>query len=212
MNCFFKAQQLDHKIIENKRILLVGAGGLGSQTLIFLKRIGFKKIIIMDRELLEKNNLDRQFLLEKNSVGKSKSMEAGKKTGFKSIFEEFNEANFKKIDKIKPEVILDCTDNYETRKTINDYCKQNKIPWIFTSCIRNEGMCCLVKPWKNNSFKKFALKKEVESCTIEGVSFLALNVAASMQVQQLINLLQKKEDFDLTYFNLKNNYFTKIKV
>ncbi len=212
MNCFFKAEQVDPKKLKDKRILVIGAGGLGSQTLIFLKRIGFKKIIILDRETLEKNNLDRQFLLENNSVGKSKALEAAKKTGFQGIFDEFNETNLKKINKLDPDVILDCTDNYETRKLINEFCKKKKIPWIFASCIRNEGMCCVVKPWKNNSFKRFGLKKELESCSVEGVSFLSLNVAASLQVQQLINLIQGKEDSDLTYFNLKTNYFTKIKV
>lgn len=211
MQCFYKAEKISPKTIINKKILVVGAGGLGSQTLIFLKRSGFKRIYIIDRELLEKNNLDRQFLLDEKDTGKSKALQAAKKTGFKGIFDEFNTTNFKKITKIKPDLILDCTDNYDTRMQINEYCKKTRIPWIFTSCIRNEGMCLLIKPNKNH-FKKIAIKKEMESCSIEGVSFLALNVTAAIQVQQLINFLLKKEDEQLIYFNLKTNYFSKIKI
>ena len=137
-----KIQQeyLDEKILSDKKILIVGAGGLGCELLKLLVINGFKQISIIDMDKIERSNLNRQFLFDHSSIGKYKSEVAVKK-----IYEYRQDPTLKinsYIGNIKDEdkfgtkfysnfdLILNGLDNNDARYYINHVCVKLNIPFI----------------------------------------------------------------------------------
>ena len=119
------------KLLKSK-VLIVGAGGLGSPISIYLTALGVGKIGIIDKDNVEISNLPRQIIFGTDDINKKKSFIAIKK--LKKInpdihLKYFNEKLTKKnINKIAKEfhLIVDGSDNFRTRFLINDYCVKSK--------------------------------------------------------------------------------------
>ena len=137
-----KIQQeyLDENVLSEKKILIVGAGGLGCELLKLLVINGFKQISIIDMDKIERSNLNRQFLFDHSSIGKYKSEVAVKK-----IYEYRQDPTLKinsYIGNIKDEdkfgtkfysnfdLILNGLDNNDARYYINHVCVKLNIPFI----------------------------------------------------------------------------------
>lgn len=131
---------IDEKILADKKILIVGAGGLGCELLKLLVINGFKQISIIDMDKIERSNLNRQFLFDHSSIGKYKSEIAVKK-----IYEYRQDPTLKiesYIGNIKDEdkfgtkfysnfdLILNGLDNNDARYYINSVCVKLNIPFI----------------------------------------------------------------------------------
>lgn len=111
--------------IKNAKVLVVGAGGLGSPVLRYLTAAGVGTIGIVDNDIVSESNLQRQILYDTTDVGISKAQVAKQKLGLlnpHTTFEVF-ETRFEKDngEEIASnfDIIVDCTDNYEARYTIN---------------------------------------------------------------------------------------------
>ena len=130
----------DENILSDKKILIVGAGGLGCELLKLLVINGFKQISIIDMDKIERSNLNRQFLFDHSSIGKYKSEIAVKK-----IYEYRQDPTLKiqsYIGNIKDEekfgtkfysnfdLILNGLDNNDARYYINSVCVKLNIPFI----------------------------------------------------------------------------------
>ena len=135
-----KIEYHDEKILSDKKILIVGAGGLGCELLKLLVINGFKQISIIDMDKIERSNLNRQFLFDHSSIGKYKSEIAVKK-----IYEYRQDPSLKIqsfIGNIKDEnkfgtkfysnfdLILNGLDNNDARYYINSVCIKLNIPFI----------------------------------------------------------------------------------
>ena len=133
-------EYLDENILSEKKILIVGAGGLGCELLKLLVINGFKQISIIDMDKIERSNLNRQFLFDHSSIGKYKSEIAVKK-----IYEirqdptlkiESYIGNIKDEDKFGTkfysnfDLILNGLDNNDARYYINSVCVKLNIPFI----------------------------------------------------------------------------------
>ena len=127
-------------ILATKKILIVGAGGLGCELLKLLVMNNFKKISIIDMDTVEKSNLNRQFLFDHSSIGKYKSETAVEKINYyrqdnsleiKSYIgnikdeKKFNEKFYSNFD-----LILNALDNNDARYFINNICIKSNIPLI----------------------------------------------------------------------------------
>ena len=133
-------EYLDEKILSEKKILIVGAGGLGCELLKLLVINGFKQISIIDMDKIERSNLNRQFLFDHSSIGKYKSEVAVKK------IHEYRQdptlkikayiGNIKDEDKFGTkfysnfDLILNGLDNNDARYYINSVCVKLNIPFI----------------------------------------------------------------------------------
>lgn len=132
-----------------------------------------------------------------------------------SINDDFNKKNIKKINNSKNNInlILDCTDNLETRFLINDFSVRNKIPFIYSSAVGSKGYVFNIMP--NSPCLRCFLKEatQLDTCETAGVLNTITNLISSMQVNEAIKiLLNKNYEKDLLFFDIWKNELTKIKV
>jgi adenylyltransferase/sulfurtransferase len=205
------------KKLTNSKITIVGLGAIGSHTAELLTRSGIKNLVLIDRDYIEKPNLSSQHLFTEKDINKPKA-EVIKKylkqinpdINITSYFDNLDQTN---INLINSDLVLDCTDNFQTRFIINDYCKKNKIPWIFSSAIRAQGYLYNIlpnSPCFNCIFHNLSTQ---ETCETSGILNTITSLISSIQVNEAIKILTKSNpENNLIYINLSSNIFTKIKV
>lgn len=207
------------KKLSDSKIAVVGAGAIGSVCSELLARSGAGELNIIDRDLVELTNLQRQTLFNEDDIGKSKAIQA--KEHLKKINSEIkinafpNDLNYENIYELvgKTDLILDCTDNFETRFLINDYSVKENIPWIYASAIKDEGYVLLIKPKKFCFRCVFNNAKNFETCDTVGVINTITNSIASIQVNEAIKyLINKDYDGKLIKFNIWENSLRNFKV
>lgn len=120
----------------NAKILVIGAGGLGSPALLYLAAAGIGNIGVADNDAIEISNLHRQIMyttedLNKRKVNivKEKLKKINPDVIVKEYAEKVNEDNIERII-ANYDVVIDATDNLSSRYRINDYCYINKIPLV----------------------------------------------------------------------------------
>lgn len=136
----------------NSKVLIIGAGGLGTNFANHFVRAGIGEILIVDRDKVELGNLQRQWLYDEEDIGQQKALAAVKKLRkvnstikINSIVDNVNANN---VDDLIHgfDLIMDATDNFKTRFIIDDACfKQNK-PWIFTGILGAQAQTMIVMP------------------------------------------------------------------
>lgn len=126
----------EQKKVKASRVFVAGAGGLGSPVAIYLAIAGVGEITICDADTVELSNLNRQILHADHTIGKSKAVSA--KTTLEALNPEVNvvchaeyldERNIEQLVG-RPDVVVDCLDNFETRYLLNAYCVKNGIPFV----------------------------------------------------------------------------------
>ena len=207
-----KAQRL----IEKAKVSIIGLGALGTVSAELLARSGIGELILIDRDTIEESNLQRQSLFTESDLNLPKAVQAKKalekinsKIKITSYFDHLDNENIKKI---KAELILDCTDNLETRFLLNEFAIKNKISLIYASAIRNKGYVYSIL--NNKPCLKCILKNSetTETCETSGVLNTITVVVASLQVNEVIKILaNKKPEENLIFIDLENNSITKIK-
>ncbi len=132
--------------LSDSKITIIGLGALGSAIANNLVRAGIGTVRLVDRDVVEMDNLHRQLLYSEDMLGEPKAMAAV------SILERINpdvelipivkDVNFSTIELIISDsgLILDGTDNLETRFLINDFSIRNNVPWIYGGVIGTQGM------------------------------------------------------------------------
>lgn len=204
--------------IRNTSIAIVGLGALGTVASEQLTRAGIGKLILIDRDYIEESNLQRQTLYNEEDIGRFKAETAAKK--LEKINSEVkidffvNDLNHRNIDKLLvSDIILDCTDNLYTRYLINDYCKKNKIQWIYSAAIKDYGNVMPILPEKACFRCAFDESESTETCDTAGIVNTIPSTIASIAVTQALKLiLNENFDQELIRFDIWNNNLTKIKV
>ena len=128
------------KKISSSKISIVGLGGLGCSASSFLAASGVGTLNLIDDDFIDISNLQRQILFsekdldsQKASVAKNKLIKLNKEIDIQAQDLKLNAFNIERALK-NSEIILDCTDNFDTRKLINIYCKNKEL-------IVNGGLC-----------------------------------------------------------------------
>jgi len=136
---------IGQKKILSSKVLVVGVGGLGCPLLLYLSNLGIKNLGIADYDKIELSNLNRQILFNYSDIGKLKSAQAKRvlnkinsKAKISIYKEKINKKNIKSIAK-KFDIVCDCSDNFNTRYIINDYCLKNKKILISAAINKYEG-------------------------------------------------------------------------
>jgi molybdopterin/thiamine biosynthesis adenylyltransferase len=118
------------------RVFIAGAGGLGSPVAIYLAVAGVGEIRICDVDTIELSNLNRQILHPDSRIGQLKALSAEQTltalnpTISIATFAEYLDGT--NLDRIagRPDIIVDCLDNYETRYLLNRYCLKHNVPIV----------------------------------------------------------------------------------
>lgn len=201
----------DFEKIRNKKITIIGAGGLGCVVADLLARMNIN-FTIVDDDIVDDKNLERQILFNKNDLLKKKvdvvKEELKEFSDINTINERLNEKNIKNIIK-NSDLVIDCTDNFETRKIINEYCVKNTIAWIYSGAVGNIGTIYLIK--NNACFECINKDKEGEtSCEIGVMNSIVAIIGAWTVNIALRYLIENKIEDKLIRINLRNNEFNKI--
>lgn len=131
--------------LEKKKVLCIGTGGLGSPVLTYLASTGINKIGIVEFDTVDITNLNRQFLFNTNSLGKKKITYAEKHVKHINVHAQITLykkklSYFNAITLIKDyDIIIDCTDNSESKMIISDMAVKLNIPVVHASIFGFEG-------------------------------------------------------------------------
>ena len=184
------------KLLKSK-ILIVGMGGLGTPAAVYLARMGIGNLGIVDNDKIDPSNLHRQILYNLDEVNKNKIEIA--KSKLEKINPSININTFdlridkNNIDKIAKnyEIIIDGSDNFETKFLINDYCIKNKKILILAAINKFDGHVFTFN-FKNkiNSpcLKCFIPNAQIEdtSCEREGVVGSLAGIVGSIQANEAV--------------------------
>ncbi|WP_201551745.1 HesA/MoeB/ThiF family protein [Psychrobacter fjordensis] len=145
--------------LKSSRVVMIGAGGLGCPASETLVRAGLGHVHLIDDDEIEASNLQRQTLFLPEDIGKPKAIAAAQmleKTnplitahGTVARLNEDNAYELLDISTGKPDLLLDCTDNFATRDVINRISVRYQIPLLSASAIAMQGQLALYEPQLN---------------------------------------------------------------
>ncbi len=213
------------KKILKKHVLLVGAGALGTASAEALVRAGIGKLTIVDRDYVEWSNLQRQQLYSeedaKNRIPKAiaakNRLEAINSTvTIEAIIADAAVSELEEWAK-QVDLIIDATDNFETRMIINDAAQKYTIPWIYGACVGSYGLNYTIVPEKTPCLS--CLVETVPlggaTCDTAGIISPAVQMVVAYQLSEALKILV--EDYaslryKLVSFDLWKNQYSAIKV
>ncbi|WP_175987734.1 MoeB/ThiF family adenylyltransferase [Bacillus sp. Marseille-Q1617] len=187
------------KQLTKKHVLVIGAGALGSASSEALVRSGIGKLTIVDHDYVEWSNLQRQQLYTEKDV----TAQMPKAVAAQNRLTEINSSvtiNGRVMEATAEtllpylhdvDLIIDATDNFDTRMMINDLSQKYNIPWIFGSCVGSTGMSYTVIPGKTACMNCLLdrLPMGGATCDASGIIAPAVGMVAAYQVTEAFKLL-----------------------
>jgi adenylyltransferase/sulfurtransferase len=182
----------------NSRVLLIGVGGLGCAAAQYLVAAGIGKLTIVDDDIVETTNLQRQVLHFENSVGAKKVNSAchtlrqlNRFVDIVPIDERLSKDQLQPLVK-EHDLVLDCSDNLATRNLLNDVCYGLKIPLISGAAIRMEGQVfCVVPSLRSACYRCVShfFGEQNLSCVESGIMSPVVGIVGATQANEAIKLL-----------------------
>lgn len=193
--------------LKNSHVLIIGMGGLGCPLAETLTRAGVGHLSIVDDDVIDESNLQRQSLFTPDDVGQSKVLTAQKKLNkinefvkiqaFYQRFDNdfFSEDNILKNSLSNLRLICDCTDNFKTRDLINKKANKKNIALLSTSAIAENGQLTLFEP--NTGCYHCLFQGEGDDnrrCINTGVLASTTQIMGNLQAQVALHYLGLKEN------------------
>ncbi|MFO8110591.1 MAG: ThiF family adenylyltransferase [Thermoplasmata archaeon] len=206
------------KVLSEGQVAVIGLGGLGSVMAEVLARAGVGGLKVIDRDVLELSNLQRQALYEEEDVGKAKAELVKEKLSHINSEVDVDarviELGAKNVEKFigGVDIVLDATDNMKTRFLLNDACVKNEVPWIYTSILGTYGMTMDIIPGKGPCLRclidTMPDPGSMETCATAGVLFSLPRILANTAATEAVKYLVKAETRDtlLAIDIWKNDY------
>lgn len=212
------------KKLLNAKVLIVGMGALGTAIANHFVRAGIGSVRFVDRDYVEKSNLQRQMLFDEDDVNNSlpKAVAAEKKLSKVNSEIEISgivaDANLTNIDQLLEDVdiVVDGTDNFHTRFLLNDACYKKGIPFVYGGAVSSRGMSAAFIPNKTPCLRCFISSGDQagQSCDTIGVIGPVVDIVASFQAVETIKYLVGAEDKlrnSLITFDIWSNYRYEVK-
>ena len=198
-----------------KRVLVVGCGGLGGHLIDLLARIGVGFLRVVDGDVFEPSNLNRQLLSEVPLLGVSKARAAAARVSrvnpeitVEAVDSFLTEKNARRL-LLSCDVVLDGLDNIESRRILAEECQRSGIPYIYGAVNGWVAQAAISMPGDHLVEKLYP-----EGSVLKNKSVLSFTPAlcASMQVALCVKLLTGRpvETGKLYYFDLLNQEFESI--
>lgn len=213
------------KKIRQKHVLMIGAGALGSSNGEILTRAGVGKLTIVDRDYVEASNLQRQHLYTEEDVINKLPKAIAAERKLKAINSDVHirgivgDATPEMLEDLAKDadLIIDATDNFETRMAINDISQKEEIPWIYGACVGSFGMSFTIIPGKTPCLNCLLKSIPVQgmTCDTAGIIAPAVQMVVSHQAAESLKILV--EDWDavrtsFVSFDLWRNQYSSMKV
>jgi len=209
------------------RALICGCGALGSVLANTLARAGVGHLRLVDRDFLELNNLQRQVLFDEDDVaaGLPKAIAAANKLhkinseiDVEPLVADVDHTNIETLlDGV--EMIVDGTDNFETRFLLNDASLKFGIPWVYGGCIGAEGQTMTILPGETPCLRCVMQESPppgtTPTCDTAGILSPIINVIASLEACEAIKILSGNQDAinrTLTVVELWDNRIRQVKL
>jgi adenylyltransferase/sulfurtransferase len=209
------------------RALICGCGALGSVLANTLARAGVGKLRIVDRDFLELNNLQRQVLYDEADVAAAlpKAVAAAEKLRrinsqieIEPVVADVEAGNILSLCE-GCDIILDGTDNFETRFLLNEAATKLRLPWVYGGCIGAEGQSLTVLPGEPPCFRCVMNEPPppgtAPTCDTAGILGPIVNVVASIQACEAIKILSGHRaavSKSLTVIDLWDNQMRQLKL
>ncbi|NOX32667.1 MAG: molybdopterin-synthase adenylyltransferase MoeB [Deltaproteobacteria bacterium] len=190
--------------ISNAKVLVIGAGGLGSPALLYLAAAGVGTIGIADGDVVDLSNLQRQVIHFTEDVDKPKVLSAKEKIN--NLNPDVNVITYQKMltaDNIlgiikEYDFILDGTDNFPAKFLVNDACIFAKKPFSHGGILRFYGQTITIDPWKSACYRCLFIEPPpldaVPSCSQAGVIGVMAGVLGTIQANEAIKFILEKGD------------------
>lgn len=215
------------KKLSSSTVLLIGCGALGASHAETLARAGVGSLKIVDRDFVEFSNLQRQSLFSENDAeerlpkavaAKNRLLEVNSEIEVEATVADVNHSNVE--DLIKDcNIVLDGTDNFQTRYLINDACvKQNKT-WIYGAAVSSYGVTMTiipqVTPCLRCIFEEIPGVGSSPTCDTAGVIQSIISIVSAVQTTEVLKILVGKTESlhqSLMQFDVWQNDWRKIKL
>ena len=185
--------------LRDAKVAIVGCGATGSAAASLLARAGVGTLVILDRDYVEPSNLQRQSLFDESDAVESlpKAIAAQRKirsfnadVKVEAHATDLTPANISLLEGC--DLILDGTDNFETRFLLNDFSVSHAIPWIYTAAVGSYGATMNIIPGESACLACLFPESPAgahETCETAGVLGSVVNLVASMAVTEAIKIL-----------------------
>jgi molybdopterin-synthase adenylyltransferase len=183
------------------RAVLVGCGALGTVLANVLVRAGVGDLTIVDRDYVERSNLQRQVLFDEDDLARDlpKAIAAAEKLGrvnpevsIHPVVADLNATNAEALLAVA-DVVLDGTDNFETRYLVNDVCVKRDVPWVYAAAVGAYGACFPIIPHETPClrcvFAESPLPGTLPTCETAGVLAPAVGVVSNLAAAEALKLL-----------------------
>lgn len=179
-------------------VLIIGMGGLGCPVAQYLVGAGIGKLTLIDDDVIQLSNLHRQVLYTEADLGKSKVLVAKEKLSAANVNVQI-EAISQRWDKsmVKPclpfvDLVIDCSDNFETRYLTDDACRLYQKPLVFGAVSQFEGQVAVFAPGQScyrNLFPVPPSDGMIRNCAETGVLGMLPGIIGSMQALEALKYI-----------------------
>jgi adenylyltransferase/sulfurtransferase len=189
------------------RAAIVGCGAIGAAAANLLVRAGVGHLRIIDRDFVEPSNLQRQTLFEESdaveALPKAAAAERKLRSINSSVLVEGIVADLhpRNVQQLLGgfDLLLDGTDNFETRFLINDFAVKSAKPWIYAAAVASYGLTMTIRPGLTPCLACLLETSDAghgleETCDTIGVLGPVVNLIASLEVSEALKLLAGRED------------------
>jgi len=190
--------------LNQAKVLVVGVGGLGCAGLPYLVSSGVGQIGLMDADVVDLSNLQRQILFDEADVGllkvdcaKRRLTGMNSQVQFTTYSHDLTPENAEEIIG-RYDLVLDCTDRFEARYLINDACVRKNKPWVFGALYQFEGQVSVFNfrggPTYRCLFPYDGDQQQLPSCADVGVFAPAVGLIGVMQASEALKVLLSMDD------------------
>lgn len=187
--------------LSGSRVVIIGCGALGAIQAETLARAGVGKIILVDRDFVEESNLQRQIMFEESDALERMPKAVAASHRISRINSDIAaepvvaDVSFENIEEIiaGAQLVMDGTDNFETRYLINDACLKLGIPWVYGAAVGSYGLTMTVVPGESPCLR-CVLPDMPEpgagpTCDTAGVIMPVIAIIGSIQSSEAMKLL-----------------------
>ncbi|MGQ7877073.1 thiazole biosynthesis adenylyltransferase ThiF [Bacillus sp. 1A] len=190
--------------IREKHVLIIGAGALGSANAEMFVRAGVGTVTIVDRDYVDWSNLQRQQLYAESDVennlpkavaAKKRLAEINREVRVEALVQDVTAEELEELV-TNVDVMIDATDNFETRFIVNDIAQKHSIPWIYGACVGSYGLSYTILPSKTPCLSCLlqSIPLGGATCDTAGIISPAVSLVVSHQVTETLKLLV--EDYE----------------